>query len=125
MMGLFSKYHGVEPTLYDEKRKDLHIELLEKQSWLEKCTKRVIVKNGVINLYPEGADKEAAKNESEKAKKTLLAAIGSYDGIRIDILRYIKEHTDSFVTTTEWPLDYITSHEIIERTYARFFQETH
>lgn len=123
MIGLFSKHHDIKPTFYDEKRKDLHVELLGKQSRLKKCVKRVIVKNGVINLYPTGPDKEAAEDESKKAKKTLLAAIGSYDGIRNDILRYIKEHSNDFITTVEWPLDYITSHEIIERTYAEFFQQ--
>lgn len=123
MIWPFSKRQCIKPNFCDKKREDLHLELLRKQNWLEKCAKQVIIKNGVINLYPDGPDKEAAETESKKAKRTFLVAIGSYDGIRNDTLRYIKEHSDDFVTTIGWPLDYITSHEIIEHTYAEFFQE--
>lgn len=123
MIRSFFNRQCIKPTFSDKRREDLHIEVLDKQDWLEKCAKQVIVKNGVINLYPEGPDKEVAKEESEKAKKSLLTAIGSYDGIRCDMIQYIKKHSNDFVTTVRWPLNYITSHEIIERAYARFFQE--
>lgn len=82
----------------------------------------VIVRRGVVDLYPNGPDKERAEADLDKAKESLLCAIGTSDGVRAELMRYIKAHYTDFVTTAGYPEPY-TSHEIIEKTWRKFFQQ--
>lgn len=87
---------------------------------LEKRVEKVIICNGVIDLYPEGADKEAAKRDAEKAKELLLCAIGRYDGI---VNQYNAALTSTCRITT---LAYMpippNSHTLIEDYYKKFYK---
>ena len=87
---------------------------------LEQCVEKVIICNGVIDLYPEGADKEVAKKKAEKAKELLLCAIGRYDGI-------VNQYNDALVSTgRNTTLDYMpiypNSHALIEDYYKNFYK---
>lgn len=87
---------------------------------LEERVEEVIICNGVIDLYPEGADKEAAKKKAEKAKELLLCAIGRYDGI-------VNQYNDALVSTgRNTTLDYMpiypNSHALIEDYYKNFYK---
>ena len=114
----------LQPTLYDQKRHEMHVQMYDAMSTLEDATKATIVRLGVVNLYPEGADKNKAQEDANKQQYVLLCAIGSYDGLRTDYIKYVQKHTDKFVTTANWPMKWATSHEVIEKTYTKFFQET-
>lgn len=87
---------------------------------LERCVEKVIICNGVIDLYPEGTDKETAKENAEKAKRHLLCAIGRYDDIvnlYNDALRNIHRNT----TLSYMPIP-PNSHELIEIYYKNFYK---
>lgn len=89
---------------------------------LEERVEKVIICNGVIDLYPEGADKEAAKEQAEKAKRLLLCAIGRYDDIvnqYNDALKDIRRNT----TLNYMPiLENGSSHALIENYYKNFYK---
>lgn len=118
----FRKYHQPVETAADKTRARLRHQLFTAQNHLKECVELVIVRQGVIDLYPDGPDKEKAKSDLDKAKRSLLCAIGTADGIRSDLLRYIKEHSSEFVVTAGWNdmNDYNTSHKVIERAWKNF-----
>lgn len=121
----FKRQKPLEPTVYDKRRCNMHHEMFDVMRRLEDATKATIVRMSVINLYPAGPDKDKAQSDADKQQYSLLCAIGAYDGLRTDYIQYVEEHADDFVTTATWPVKWATSHEVIETTYARFFQETY
>lgn len=116
---------GSQPveTEADKIRARLLHQLFAAQNHLEECAELVIVRQGVIDLYPDGPDKKLAESDLAKAKYSLLCAIGTADGIRTDLLRHIKEHSHEFVATADWnvPDGESASHKVIERTWKKFF----
>ena len=84
--------------------------------------KRVIICNGAIDLYPEGADKEAAKKQAEKAKELLICAIGHYDDLRRQYLEAIKDEGERR-TTVHYSCDPPTSHFWVEKAYEEFWKK--
>ena len=87
---------------------------------LEEAIKLVIVRNGVIEIYPEGADKERAIKDAESAKQALICVIGRFDSITNEYKIAINS-TEERVTTKNLDKDVTTSHEIIENVYKKFF----
>jgi hypothetical protein len=104
----------------DIKLKDIERERCEAIYSLQERAEKVIICNGAIDLYPEGADKEKAKADAEKAKHLLLCAIGHYD----DLVRQYKEVCASpdRNTTAYYGRTIQTSHELIERAYKDFYK---
>ena len=87
---------------------------------LAERVEKVIICNGVIDLYPEGADKEAAKRDAEKAQRLLLCAIGRYDDI-------VNQYNDALTytcrnTTLDYMPIYSNSHALIENYYKNFYK---
>ena len=75
----------------------------------------------MINLYPDGADREKAVSDAEEAKYALIAAIGEYDTARMEYNNYIKKYAEMFDSPKrEW---ITTSHEIIEWAYQYYNKE--
>ena len=124
MIWPFKKKDLPQPTPYDTRRHEMHRALFDAMARLEEATQATIVRQGVVSLYPDGPDKEAAKEEAEEQQFSLLRAIGSYDTLRFGYITYVQQNAGKFVTTEHWPVKWATSHEIIEQTYARFFQKT-
>lgn len=116
---MFNRKKEIQDNIYDRKRKEYKLEYMESGSRLRQTVENVFVKNEVINLYPEGPDKEQAKKDAEKAKHTLLCAIGEYDCIQNEYKNYYLKNIDNFQTTVNWdmPLFANTSHYIIESAY--------
>lgn len=82
---------------------------------------QVITRLGVIDLYPEGADRKKAVSDAEEAKHALLVAIGAYDTARMEYNNYIKKYAEEFDSPKkEWTT---TSHEIIEWAYRYYNKE--
>ena len=97
-----------------ERRCRAHIDLRER-------VEKVIICNGAIDLYPEGADKEKAIVDAEAAKFGLLCAIGVFDDLTNQYLRALAEPLERR-TTVDYPTNITTSHEIIEMTYRDFYK---
>lgn len=106
------------PTWLDEKICELNDEWWEAWHRIEDCVDKIIIKNGVIDLYFEGADKKKAIEDAEKAKYNLLCAIGAYDDVNRQYNEALKEQGKRIVTVDYKPHT-LTSHEIIEKHYER------
>lgn len=111
-----------QPTPADKERRRLLHKLFVANKRLAECAELVIVRHGVVNLYPDGPDKERAEIDLAKAKHSLLCAIGTSDDVRAELMRYIDAHYEEFVTTADYVTPY-TSHEIIEKTWRSFFKQ--
>lgn len=106
---------------YENHVDDFIHELWEARDRLTAKTKQVITRLGVINLYPDGADRKKAISDAEEAKQSLLVAIGAYDTARMEYNNYIKKYAEKFDSPKrEWTT---TSHEIIEWTYQYYNKE--
>ena len=77
----------------------------------------------MVNLYPDGPDKDRAKHDLEKAKYSLLCTITTADTAKSDLIRFINEHDGEFTTTIDWgrPGTESESHTVIENTWRNFF----
>jgi hypothetical protein len=91
---------------------------------LESAAIKVITTIGCINIYPDGADKDKAIKDAEKAKKSLLCAIGSHDGEIQSYRDALKVYSDEErIITKCWDEDFFAnSHEVIEMTYKKFYK---
>lgn len=96
-------------------------DMLDAQITLDDRTDKTIARIGVIDLYPEGPDKEAAKRDAEKAKQLLLCAVGHYDSCRAELIRYNEQNPEK--VPAGWnPNRFKNSHEEIEIRYEKFFK---
>jgi hypothetical protein len=109
-------------TALDKKIKALHAERLATANVIKERAKRIIICNGVIDLYPEGADKEAAKQSAERAKHLLLCSIGHYDDIRRQYLEALAENGERN-TTYYLTKECKTSHEWVDMAYEEFWKK--
>lgn len=106
---------------YENRVDDLIHEVWEARDRLSAKAIQVITRLGVIGLYPEGADRKKAVSDAEKAKQSLLVAIGAYDTARMEYNNYIKKYAEKFDSPKrEWTT---TSHEIIEWAYQYYNKE--
>lgn len=106
---------------YEKRADDSLYQVWEARDRLRAKAKQVITRLGVINLYPDGADRRKAVSDAEKAKYALLVAIGAYDTARMEYNNYIKKFAEKFDSPKrEWTT---TSHEIIEWAYQYYNKE--
>jgi hypothetical protein len=111
-----------QDTALDKKIKELNNERVAAATSLREKAKRVIICNGVIDLYLEGADKEAAKKEAEQAKYSLSCTISHYD----DLCRQCREALDEQGernTTLNFTKNFKTSQFWVELAYEDFFKK--
>lgn len=107
---MFNKKKKEEPKnpLLEAKRDEL-IELTQRR--LYKQIKEILIKQGVINIYPIGADRDKAKKDLESAKQYLLCIIAEYD----DKSRQYNNCKKNYPEYKD--VDFVSSHELIERYY--------
>ena len=106
---------------YENRVDDLIHEVWGARDHLSAKAKQVITRLGVINLYPDGADRKKAVSDAEEAKHALIVAIGAYDTARMEYNNYIKKYAEKFDSPKrEWTT---TSHEIIEWAYQYYNKE--
>ena len=106
---------------YENRMDDLIHEVWEARDRLSAKATQVITRLGVIDLYPEGADRKKAVSDAGEAKYSLLVAIGAYDTARMEYNNYIKKYAEKFNSPKrEWTT---TSHEIIEWAYRYYNKE--
>ncbi len=108
----------------DHKRNQLRSKVLCAAIHLEERVERVIVCQHVIDLYPDGPDKERAEKDLEYARYSMICAIGTYDDVRSELTRYVKDHRSEFVTTAnnDGSRGEYTSHNVVEDTWRRFYK---
>lgn len=87
------------------------------------AVQQVIIKQGVIDLYPEGPDQERAKEDLKKAKFSLLCAIGHYDGRLQEYKNALNKNEEWRETTIGKRCQFIPSHEVIEIVYSNFWKK--
>ena len=105
---------------YDETYKDLWNTVQEARDRLRGAVRTVILRKGVIDLYPAGADQDKAIKDCEEAKHSLLCAIGYYDGRMQELKEYFSSHYDKLDECHSWhPTRMSTSHEIVELAYEQ------
>ena len=115
---MFKKKKPFNP--YENRVDELLYEVWEERDRVYEKTTQVITRLGVIDLYPEGADRKKAVSDAEKAKQSLLVAIGAYDTARMEYNDYVKKYAEKFDSPKkEWTT---TSHEIVEWAY-RFYNK--
>lgn len=113
--------------MFKKKKKDLNTpaDLQLKILWerhldvsnnINTSIRNIIVKKGVIEIYPNGADKDKAIKDCEFEQRHLLALIGEYDDLRNQIDNLIKKTREERNTTISWRTPK-TSHERIEQIY--------
>lgn len=119
---MFGKLKRSEPvpTPADTKRYELHIKYLKARSDLYTLAKSVVVRQGVVNLYPNGPDRQQAIKDLENIKYRMLCAVGTFDGLENDLRNFIEENQENFVTTKDFvkPPEKASSHAIVEAAYA-------
>lgn len=115
---MFGKKKKKPFNSYENRADDLIYELWEERDRLYEKTRQVITRVGVIDLYPDGADRKKAVSDAEKAKQSLLVAIGAYDTARMEYNDYVEKNAEKFDSHKEkWTT---TSHEIIEWAYKYY-----
>ena len=115
-------FNKPRPSSADKERKRLLHKLYVAYEHLAERTVIVIVRHGVVDLYPDGPDKERAEADLANAKRSLLCAIATADDVRAEIMCYVEKHRKEFVTTGDWDTHY-TSHDVIEKTWRNFFKQ--
>lgn len=119
---MFNKKNKNQPTALDNRISKKFEELKEVKSRLISAVGKVIVANGVIALYPEGADKARAIEDAEERKHSLLCVIGEYDARLYEYNNLLKSK-DERKTTFGYPIHCGTSHEIVEIAYRNFWKK--
>ena len=113
------KKETVQDTALDRKIHEAFKVAYESRDALESNVFNVIRKNGVVALYPEGADKAKAIIDAEQAKHYMVNAIAQYDEA-IQELNKVLALDDKRETTINWGNHLCTSHEIVENVYFRY-----
>lgn len=103
-------------TPADRRLKTLYEQFLDVSNYLNKSVRQVIVKKEIIEIYPEGADKDKAIEDYKFEQQHLLALIGEYDDLRNQVGNLIKTTKEKRNTTITWHTPQ-TSHERIEQIY--------
>ena len=108
----------------DRERERLLLDYFDAETQLENKAEEAIIRKAVIDLYPDGPDKDRAVKDFESTQHSLLCAIGAVDGRRNEMKSYIIAHEKEFVATARWaiPSDKISSHTIIEKVCRNFFK---
>ena len=118
---MFKKKKIIVDTQIDTMVREKNLKLFSVRADLKRATENVIIANGVIELYPEGADKEKAKATAENKKLIMLSFIGKYDNLKNEVNELLNN--DNRNTTRDWQKCTETSHKIVEIAYKEFYKK--
>lgn len=113
-----------EDTFLDKEIRTCVVNLLEFNQILTAKVEKVIIANGVINLYPEGsADRQKAVADAAKAKSSMMNTLANYDNLHATLRRLLATDGERN-TTIYWTINrWCESHEIVENAYRNFFRK--
>lgn len=102
----------------DRQYEPLWNEVLAARRRLSECVDNVIIKSGVVDLYPEGEDKEVAKKAVEATKFLLLCAINRFNDKLNQLQNFYDKHKSDLVVLAHWDAyNWKDSHTYIEYEY--------
>lgn len=107
-----------QTTSLDEKIVEAFNAIHEARRGLDERVVNVIRKNGVVALYPEGADKAKAIIDAEQAKHYMINSMAQYDEAMRELDAMLAREGERNITA-EWVNHFCTSHEIVENVYYR------
>lgn len=113
---MFKKKKKNADTSADFQLKELYYPFIDLRDEFYSTIRKVIVKEEIIKIYPDGADKDQAIKDYHFEQQHLLALIGKYDDLRDQISNFIKNNKEERYTTAHWEIPR-TSHETIETIY--------
>lgn len=105
---------GKKPTVknsYDERMKELYNELSEISFKMNNLVQQIYVKGFVIQMFPDGADKNLEVEEINNLRARLLRKVACYDSKRLEIIDYLETNKEKCNCNWVKPL---TSHCRIE-----------
>ena len=103
-------------TPADLQLKKLYYPLIDLQDEFDLTVRKVITKKEVIEIYPDGADKDKAIKDYKFEQQHFIALIGKYDDLKNQIDNFIKNNKEERKITAHWDMPE-TSHERIEQIY--------
>lgn len=123
---MFGKKNNKEENVnkyYDEKYTEYVRLFKDAQENVRGGVENVLTKKLAIEVYPEGADKERAKQDLEKAQHSLICHVGAMDARRQEMLEYYTKWYEK-LKPFNWrsPYDYGTSHETIECAVKNYYR---
>ena len=99
-----------------------HQTFLQAQLSVKSRTEVSLTKKLAIEVYPEGADKQTAKEDLEVAQQKLICAIGSMDARRQEMINYYTTNLEKLKDENyKSPQFYSTSHETVEWAIKMFY----
>lgn len=113
----FKKKEAEQETYEDKQLIKLLYDCYEAMDKLKEQVLQTIITNNVVELYPDGADKNKAIKDSEHEKRMLLCCVATYDLKRTNYINYFEETRDKRVTTKNYTRDVAESHKVIKQTY--------
>lgn len=114
---MFKKKSKNMDTLADKNLRAINNEVVSAYERLEETIKRVVLKKEVIDIYPEGVDKQRAIKEYRFEQECLLAAIAYYDDVKNKFNTYLNNGFER-KTTAHWR-PWKISHVVIEHVCKR------
>ena len=114
------KKKKTEINLFDEEMNNKKEAVFSAKESIRNKVYDIIAKKGVIDLYPEGADKEKAIQDLEQAKKSLICSIGAYDSALAEYKRYYTNNFEKISDRWTAPGDFGTSHYLVEMFYKHY-----
>jgi hypothetical protein len=84
---------------------------------LEAAVRKVIICIGCIDLYPDGEDKDIAKEDTKKAKTILYHMLDKYEKALSDYNNILAK------SGLKQMHNFSSSHEIIEIFYEKFYNK--
>lgn len=113
-----------EDTFLDKEIRSCVNSLREFNQLLTAKVEKVIIANGVIDLYPEGSvDKQKAIANAARVKNDMGKTMANYDKLYATLRRLLVTDGERN-TTIYWTIDrWCESHEIVENAYRNFFRK--
>lgn len=118
---MFNKKEKIVDTPIDVALKEKDLELFSIRANLKKAVENIIIANGVIELYPEGVDKEKAKETAKNRKMIILPLIDKYNNLKNEINDLLNKNDRN--TTKDWQKCIKTGHEIVEIVYKELYKK--
>ena len=118
----------VEDNIFDTELKSLRIQLCDAREALELSVEFVIVKEGVIKLYPSLAESKseivlAAENNLVLAKSELVEAVEAYETARKNYNSFLSLNISLLNTTNGYVSCYREGQKVVEDTYKDFYRK--
>ena len=113
-----------EDTFLDKEIRTCVNSLREFNNILTTKVEKVIVANGVIDLYPEGsADKQKAIADAAKAKNSMVNTLANYDNLHATLRRLLTTDGERNTTIIWTNHSRLERHETVEYEYRNFYRK--